>query len=376
MAFSQDTSTTDLRDQPATKSKLFDVAGGWNSIIAAIDGNKAQSPAANETAAKDTAALSQDEDTLDSSESFGSEQARSNASLSEFSVADPKTAQGFFEKLRRDINSPLNIGGGGGTLYTEDKNPWGESKDDKDRDRANEALGEMVETSQQSLKREREELQRKREQEWSDMMRTDFGVDMSPEDWHAAAENYKDPKKRAATLRRTQKEQGWSDQQAQSADTMAGRIFAIMEDETLSKEQKKRQLDNLKTENPNDFKRGLILAENLKTNDAAYQHNIGHSTADVGRAATQDASLNARDSMLSMAGDTTPLQTVATASSMTASKTTTVTVDEDQKLFASAPQAGAHFAIAASGVVPATSTAKPAPAATVAAAVKPDALVC
>jgi hypothetical protein len=146
------------------QGSLFSISE--DSITRALGGDT--SPQAAAVAGSSTAA---EAETLESDgDGFGAEQATARASQSEFSEKDPKTAAASAEKWRRDVNSPLNIGGGGGALYTADKNPFSDGDND---DAANDALGEMVETSQQSLKRDREERLKAWQAQWDVAMSED-----------------------------------------------------------------------------------------------------------------------------------------------------------------------------------------------------------
>jgi hypothetical protein len=265
-----------------------------DSITRALGGDT--SPQAVAVSGSSTAA---EAETLESDgDGFGAEQANARANQSEFSEKDPRTAAAAAEKWRRDVNSPLNIGGGGGALYTADKNPFSDGDND---DAANDALGEMVEQSQQSLKREREELQRQREQQFASMMRDDYGVDMSADEWRTAADNFKDPKKRAASLRKTQQEMGWTDQQAQAADSMAGRIFAIMNDPNLTPQQQREKMRALQMENPQEFSNGLIRVERIGRNDLMVDKAPAQKTTLAASDASQGLSFVSSDNMQDMA---------------------------------------------------------------------------
>ncbi len=320
----------------------------------------------------------QDDEGL-SEQGFGAEYARVRSALSEFSAAEPTTAAGASEKLRRDINSDRNIGGGGGALYTADKNPWGESKEDRDADAANDALGEMVETSQQSLKREREERQRQMIERWEREKFDFFGDEMSEEEWGVMKHNIRNPKMRA-NIKSKLIADGVPPDKAQEAIDIVDEV-AHLDDRVnngeLSAEEAIKRKEELRRRVESDpvLKDAVPQAKHMAKNgvDRDYGATVG-TTKDAG-ASDQVSSFDARDTMLS-SGTASSVQMVEVASLRVSSHATASQTMTADKLFASAPPAGEHFAVAASGVPAAPAAPKVTPAATMAAAVKPDALVC
>jgi hypothetical protein len=224
-------------------------------------------------------------------EGFGAQYARARSALSEFSSAEPTNAAGASEKLRRDINSVLNIGGGGGALYTADRNPWGESKEDQDRAEAFDAMGEMVETSQQSLKREREELQRKREQEWANIG-AEFGIKMSPGQWKRADEIISDDAKRKRHFDDLQKKNGWTDKERDEAERIAKEIIRLKhlhEQGKLSDEELRRRMGDLQTQNPTGFGHANTAITAAGRNDGVHARSeMNAESAKSGIAQTND----------------------------------------------------------------------------------------
>ncbi len=202
--------------------------------------------------------LSQDEDeAIENEAGFGEGHTRTRAALSEFTNADPLNAAGAAEKLRRDINSPLNIGGGGGALYTEDKNPWGQNKDEKKDDVAQNAMGDMVEQAQESLKRDREVMQRQREEQWANMMNDEYGINLTPGQWKRVEDIMSDDSKRKKHFDDLQKKNGWTDKQRDEAEKAAMEIIRLKQlyaQGKISEDELKKRMGDLKAENPTAFK--------------------------------------------------------------------------------------------------------------------------
>jgi hypothetical protein len=271
-----------------------------------------------------------------------------------------------------------NIGGnGGGALYTEDSNPWGESKEEKQQKQAAEAMGAMTEFGEEMRKKEQErELAERFEKEKYNF----FGDEMSEEEWNTAKTNIRDPKMRAAIKNKLIAD-GTPPDKAQRAIDIADEILHLPDrvkrgEITAADAQRRKDELQIEVEKDPELKVAVPKAKEMALRGVGNDWGATLGTTKDARAENQGASLDARDNMLAAADAEVPVQSAAASTATPTTKSAATQNLQDEKLFASAPPAGEHFAVAASGVTTTPAAPKVAPAATMAAAVKPDALVC
>lgn len=364
MAFRQDTD----------KSSMMTAAGGWSVLDPVIAGQKAPSPAqptpANEAGAE-----------VPEAELTAQDEAKQMALAND---AYAPGGDGLSYALRARQQMAQQVGEDSGLVMV-NQGPTNqmtrEDREEEKKDQAAAALEDMVETSQQSLKREREEQIRKLEAQWREEKNRFLDQDYSDEEIERAEQGFRDPK-RVAALKKKLRDSGLSsektDRSVEIAQTLAG-LNRRVETGELTEAEAQKIKNDLTTEAKADPKLKSGVARSMEfmaqNNEMGRDLDTIATTTQHAGAGTQAASVDAYDQAATEVAAAPP-QTMVASSATSSAKISSSGSADGTRLFASAPPAGEHFAAAANAVTSPTSAPKPAPAATAASAVKPDALVC